>query len=78
MTLAVSLPVKASGWSVQVFSCYLSALSKDLFEHIASAESTLAMPDLTTLTTKLLQIDALRNIRNHASAGFKMINKREN
>ena len=78
MTLAVSLPVKASGWSVQVFSCYLSALSKDLFEHIASAESTFVMPDLTTLTTKALQMNALRNIRYHASAGFKIINKRKN
>ena len=36
------------------------------------------MPDLITLTTKSLQMDALRNIRNHVSAGFKIINKRKN
>ena len=77
-TLVVSLLVKASGWSVQLCSCYLAALSKDLSEHIASAESTFVMPDLTTLTTKSLQMDALRNIRNHVSAGFKIINKRKN
>ena len=35
-------------------------------------------PDLTNLTTKSLQMDALRNIRNHLSAGLKIINKREN
>ena len=78
LTLAVSLPVKASGWSVQLGSSYLSSLSKDLSEHITSAESTFVMPYLTTLTTKSLQMDALRNTRNHASAGFKIINKRKN
>ena len=36
------------------------------------------MLDLTTLTTKPLQMDILRNIRDHASAGFKIINKRKN
>ena len=35
------------------------------------------MPDLTILTTKPLQMDVLRNIRNHVSAAFKIINKRK-
>ena len=76
--LAVTLPVKSSGWSIQLYSCYLAALSKDLSEHIASVESTFVMPYLTTLTTKALQMDTLRNIRKHTSAGFKIINKRKN
>ena len=76
-TLSLSLLVKASGWSVQLCSCYLPALSKDLSEHIASAESSFVMPDLTILTTKPLQMDVLRNIRNHVSAAFKIINKRK-
>ena len=76
-TLVVSLPVKASGWSVQLYSCYLAALSKDLSEYIASAKSTFVMLDLTTLTTKSLQRDALRNIRNYASTGFKKFNKKK-
>ena len=77
-TLAVSLPVKASWWSVQLCSCYLAALLKDLSEHITSAESTFVIPDLTTLTTKSIQMDALHSIINHASAGFKIINNRKN
>ena len=76
-TLAVSLPVKASGWLVQLCSCYLAALSKDLSENITSAESTFVMSDLITFTTKSLQMDALRNIRNHTSAGYKIINKKK-
>ena len=76
-TLVVSLPVKASGWSVQLYSSYLAALSKDLSEYIAAAKSTFVMLDLTTLTTKSLQRDALRNIRNYASTGFKNINKKK-
>ena len=51
-TLAVSLPVASSSWSVQLCSCYLAALSKDLSEYITSAESTFITPDLRTLTAK--------------------------
>ena len=74
--LAVSLPANSSGWSVQLCSCYLAALSKDLAEHVTT-ESTFVMPDLTKLTTKALQINALREIRQHASTSFKILNKRK-
>ena len=35
------------------------------------------MPNLTTLTTKALQLNALRDIRQFASSSYKILNKRK-
>ena len=74
--LAVSLPVDSKGWSIQLCSSYFAALSKDLAEHITT-ETLFAMPDLTTFTTKSLQLNALRDIRQFASSSYKILNKRK-
>ena len=61
---------------MQLCSCYLAALNKELDEHVTT-ESTFIMPDLTTQTTKALQLSALRGIRQHALISFKVLNKRK-
>ena len=35
------------------------------------------MPDLTTFTTKSLQLNALRDIRQFASSSYKILHKRK-
>ena len=75
-SLAVSLPVDASKWSIQLCSCYLTALSKDLHDALTSDDKFI-MPDLTKLTSKSLQLDALRKVREFATASYKTINKQK-
>ena len=65
--LAVSLPADSKGWLIQLCSSYFAALLKDLAEHITT-ETLFVMPDLTTLTTEALQLNALRDIRQFASS----------
>ena len=74
--LALSLPDDASSWSIQLCSCYLTALSKDLVDDLTS-DLKLSIPDLTKLTTKALQLDALRIIRQHAVSSFKKLIKKK-
>ena len=74
--LTVSLPPDATKWSLQLCSSYLAALSADLAEEVTSDE-TFRMPNLTTLTTKSLQVEALRTVRRHASTGWKAISKQK-
>ena len=63
-----------TGWSIQLCSYYLVVFSKDLQEHVTT-ESKFVIPDLTKLTTEILQIDALREIQNHASMSYKVLSK---
>ena len=74
--LAVSLPADAKGRSAQLCSSYFAVLSKNLAEHIAT-ETEFVIPDLTTLTTKTLQINAHCDIHQFTSSSFKFLNKRK-
>ena len=66
----VYLPDKASSWSIQLCSYYLSSLTLQLSEAITS-DTTFTMPDLATLTTKALQLVALRTVRSQAATYYK-------
>ena len=72
--IAVSLPDKSSSWSLQLCLSFLSALSADLSTRITS-EKTFSMPDLTTLTTKSLQLQALRTVKTQACKSFSELSK---
>ena len=72
--LTTHLPDDATLWSIQLCSCFLNALSKDLVDQITT-EPTFKMPDLTTLTTKALQLEALRCMRQVASLSYKALVK---
>ena len=76
LVLCVSLPDDASTWSIQLCSSYLSALTKDLAENMTS-EPSFKMPELTTLSTKALQIEALRLVRTCAVASYQSMLKQE-
>ena len=61
---------------MKLCSCYLSALTKDLSEKNTS-DITFVMPNLTTLTTNALHMEALRTVRRHASKQFKNLLKKK-
>ena len=61
-------------WPHQLCSSFLNALTPDLSEYVTT-ESDFVMPDLTTLTTKALQIEALRLIRSQASKSYDALKK---
>ena len=64
-SLSVSLPGDTNKWSIQLCSSFLLALPTDLSKKITT-ESGFVMPNLTTLISKALQLDALRDIHRHA------------
>ena len=68
--ISVILPDNASTWTLQLCSSYLSVLTSDLSEAVTS-EKTFIMPDLSTLTTKASQLEALQKIRTQASTTYK-------
>ena len=72
--VSVSLPDSASSWTLQLCSSYLSALTSDFSEAITS-EKILVMPDLSILTSKSLQLDALRTVRSQASTSYHELQK---
>ena len=74
--LSVGLPDDVKKWSIQLCSTFFSALSKDLVEDM-TADKNFRMPDLTTLTTKALQLEALRSVRTEASKSFKSLSKQK-
>ena len=57
-SLAVSLPENSSTWPIQLCSCFLSALSKELMDHVTS-DSNFKIPNLNKLTSNALQLDTL-------------------
>ena len=75
-SLTVNLPDNAVTWSIQLCSTYFAALTKDLVENM-TADTSFKMPDLTTLTTKALQLGALRDVRNQATKSFKNLAKQK-
>ena len=74
--LTVSLPDNSKTWPIQLCSLFLGALTSELADHITT-ESSFSIPDLTTLTTKSSQLDALRSIRFYASKSFEILNKQK-
>ena len=74
--LTVNLPEDATKWTLQLCSAYLSALSKDLSERITS-ESSFIMPNLSTLTTKALRLEALTVVHTLASSSYRELEKEE-
>ena len=73
-SIAVSLPDKASSWSIQLYSSFLAALTADLSEH-NTLEKAFIMPDSTTLITKALQLHALRTVRTQACKSLRELGK---
>jgi len=73
---SISLPNDATTWSIQLCASYLSALTPELSEKITT-DKEFEMPNLTTLTTKALQLDALRYMRHHASKCFNELVKQK-
>ena len=74
--LSVTLPGNAKTWSIQLCSTYFSALSRDLVEHMTSDVSFM-IPDLTTITTKASQLEAIRSVSNQATTSFKILWKQK-
>ena len=75
-SLSVNLPNDAKTWPIQLCSVYLSALSSEISEEMTS-DPTFNIPDLTTLTTKSSQLDALRSVRTCAVKVFKQMKKQD-
>ena len=74
---SISLPNDATTWSIQLCSSYLSALTPNLSDKITT-DTEFKMHNLTTLTTKALQLDALCYVRHHASKCFNELVKQKN
>ena len=72
--ISVSLPNNASTWTLQLYSSYLSALTSDLLEAVAS-DKLFVILDLSKLTTKVMQIDAMRTVSTQASASYRELKK---
>ena len=72
--ISVSLPDNATSWTLHLCSSYLSALTSDLSEAV-TPEKTFVMPNLSTLTTKALQLTALRTVRSQVSASYRELLK---
>ena len=75
-SLSTSSPNDATSWSIQLCSCYLSVLTVDLNDYITSDEN-FKMPNLTTLTTEALQLEALRGICQKSSVSFRSLSKQK-
>ena len=60
--LSVSLPDDATTWLIQLCSSFVSALTKYFSEQLTT-KSSFDIPNLTTVTSKAKQLDALRDIR---------------
>ena len=74
--ISVSLSDNTSSWTLQLCSSYLLALTSDLSEAV-TAEKTFVMPNVSTLTTKALQLTALRTVRSQASASYRELLKEQ-
>ena len=74
--LSVSLPSNSKTWSIQLCSTYLSSLSKELVDNMPR-DYTFTMLDLTTLTTKALQLEVLRTVRSEATKSFESLLKQK-
>ena len=76
ISLVVSLPNDAVKWPIQLCSAYLSALTSELASDTTD-KASFSMPDLTSLPTKALQIEALRKVRSQAAISYKSTKKAE-
>ena len=70
--LAVSSPVDAKIWSVQLCSRYLASLSKDLAKHVTAEDYNFVMPNLVLLDTKACQLDVIQEIHEHTASSYKV------
>ena len=73
---SVSLSDDAITWPIRLCYTFLLALTTDLSEY-TTEDPNFIMPNLTTLTTKALQLEALCNIRLHASKSFRNLSKQK-
>ena len=74
--LSVSLPENARIWPIQLCSLFLGALGTELADHVTT-DDDFSMPDLSTLTTKETQLDALRYVRVRASKSYDYLKKQK-
>lgn len=72
--LTASLPNNAPTWSIHLCSCYLSSYSNEAPIRKITSDITFVMPNLTT---KALQLEALRTVMCHASKQFKDLLKKK-
>ena len=72
MAISTCLPHDGKGWPANLCSTFQSALTHDLGDAMAN-DTSFKQPELTSLTTKALQLDALRQVRAHAVTHFKKL-----
>ena len=68
LSFVASLPPTASSWSIVLCKCYFDALIPELKEKME--ENNFVMPDMTSLTGKNNQIQALRSVREAAITAY--------
>ena len=72
MAISTYLPADAKGWPANLSYTFQSALTNNLSDTIAN-DTDFKQPELTPLTTKALQLDALRQVRSHDVTHFKKL-----
>ena len=73
--LSTNLPEDATVWPIKLYSAYFNALTSELTTHMTT-NSSFYMPVLTTLTTKVTQLNAPHLVRMQESTSFETISKR--
>ena len=72
MAIATCFPQDDREWPINLCSTFQSGLNHDLGDTMEN-DTTFQQPDLTSLTTKSLQLDALRWVQAHAVVHFKRL-----
>ena len=72
MAIATCLSQDAKGWPANLCSTFQSALTHDLGDAMVN-DTVFQQPDLISLTTKALQLNALRQVMSHTVTHFKKL-----
>ena len=72
MDIATCLPQDSREWPINLCSTFQLGLTHDLGNTMVN-DTTFKQPELTSLTTKSLQLDALRRVRAHDVVHFKRL-----
>ena len=74
--LSISLSDDTTSWSIQICFCYLSVFATDITEAI-TFDASFFMPELTTLTSNALQLEALRTVSSQDFTKYKELEKQK-
>ena len=72
--MSVRLSDNTSTWTLQLCSSFLSALTS-VFSEAITSEKVFTMLDLSTITTKALQLDILYTVRTQAAISYRSLDK---